>query len=92
MELFIEFLHVVPLLIIALLYLTPHIANFFFKKKIIISSFNSIVLVLSAIGIAAGNNAHHAFEHLIDPCFGYATILIVMSIKLAALPARAIAR
>ncbi len=85
MENVIEFLHVAPLFVIGLLLFAPKVLHILLQKKIVIPSINSIVLVLSSIGIAAGTNAHHAFEHLIDPCFGYSAILIVMALKISAM-------
>ena len=92
MEMFVEFLHIAPLLIIALLFAAPKVASFIFKKKIVVPAVDSIVLVLASVGIAAGSNAHHAFEHMIDPRFGYAAIWIVLAAKLASMSSKAIAR
>ena len=78
-----EILHIAPLAIIAALtsyqYLIP-----FTKKFQKLKSFDSILLILSSIGIAAGGNVHHisTTHHLIDPCFGYAAILILVSARL----------
>ena len=83
METLIEILHTMPLFVISFLFALPVISRLLFKTEIKIKSTESISLVLSAVGIAAGSNAHNAFHHLLDPCFGYAAFLLYIAAKIS---------
>lgn len=81
---FLKFLHVAPLFVIMILLLLPIIFRVFKKNEISSDILSSSLLLLSSIGIASGANVH---DHdggmlFIDPCFGYAAVLVFVAVKL----------
>lgn len=81
--LFVELLHVVPLFVIMVLLSIPVARRLFAKKAMQLSWIEPSLLFLSAIGVASGTLAHHhnVLLHVIDPCFGYAVVLMALAFK-----------
>ena len=83
MHIIIEAFHLVPLLLIVALISTQTIWKLIKKQTLIIQQLDPLLLVLSAIGTAAGANAHgHEPSMLFDPCFGYAAVSICVAAKM----------
>lgn len=83
----IEALHIAPLLVMVAIFSVQFAWKLFKKQILIIQQLDPILLILSAIGIAAGANAHgHELAHsLFDPCFGYAAVLMCISARMLGL-------
>ena len=83
-----EFLHVAPLVVIALMLVCSKLYAVMFKNsKYTFELMLPSILLLCSIGIASGSNihSHHGEEamHLLDPCFGYSAILIGVAFAVA---------
>jgi len=82
----IEAFHVIPLCLIVLLFGTQFLWQLLKKQTIIIKQLDPLLLILSAIGTAAGANAHGAHAHdLFDPCLGYAVVSMCVAAKMLGL-------
>ncbi|CAL7959264.1 conserved membrane hypothetical protein [Alphaproteobacteria bacterium] len=81
MSIFIKFIHVVPLFLIALSLSIPYVYRKVTKQDIAIAWLTPVVLLLCAVGITAGTNSHHGVRYLVDPCFGYAAALIYIALR-----------
>lgn len=58
----------------------------FKKKTLVIQQLDPLLLILSAIGTAAGANAHGPeIAHLFDPCFGYAAVSLCIAARMLGL-------
>jgi hypothetical protein len=86
MHIIIEAFHVLPLVLIVALIVTQASWKMFKKQTLVIQQLDPLLLVLSAIGTAAGANAHsHEIVMLFDPCFGYAAVPICIAAKMLGL-------
>ena len=85
-EKIINFLHVAPLVIIVSLIISGTIYKKLTKKSV---DFSPTILLLSSIGIASGFGIHHHHGEEVSSicylCFGYASILAGLGLKLAKL-------
>ena len=83
-EKLISFLHVAPLVIIFAIIVGSKVYQKATGKK---TDFSPTILLLSSIGIASGFGIHHhageEASSICYLCFGYASILAVMGLKLA---------
>ncbi len=84
MQTIIEIFHTLPLLFIVLLLSLPHLWKVLRKQNLIIKQLDPLLLMLSAIGTAAGANAHGSelSHHFFDPCFGYAAVTICVAARM----------
>jgi hypothetical protein len=83
MHIIIEAFHILPLVLIVALIATQAIWKIVKKQILVIQQLDPLLLVLSAIGTAAGANAHsHDTSMLFDPCFGYAAVSICVAAKM----------
>jgi hypothetical protein len=84
MQTIIEAFHIIPLLLIVILLAAPYLWKLVRKQNLIIKQLDPLLLMLSAIGTAAGANAHgtELVHHLFDPCFGYAAIITCVAAKM----------
>jgi uncharacterized membrane protein len=82
-----EALHVGPLFIISGLLGMQFFFRFIKGRVIVIKQLDPLLLILSAIGIAAGSNSHgHELAHaMFDPCFGYAAVSLCIAARLLGL-------
>jgi len=79
----IEAFHIIPLVLIVALISTQYFWKIFKKQILVIQQLDPLLLVLSAVGTAAGANAHgHEIAMLFDPCFGYAAVSICIAAKM----------
>ena len=85
MHIIIEAFHVLPLVLIVALIITQASWKIFKKQILIIQQLDPLLLVLSAIGTAAGTNAHNHEIVMFDPCFGYAAVTICIAAKMLGL-------
>ncbi len=82
---FLDFLHTVPLFFIIAILLAPYVYKFITQRFMQVKFAEPLLLLLCSIGIAAGSNIHgHHMMHFIDPCFGYAAVIIGVAAKLLA--------
>jgi len=83
----IEAFHILPLYLIVLLFGVQFSWKVFKNKTIIIHQMDPLLLILSAIGTAAGANAHgvHGAHELFDPCFGYAAVSMCVAARMLGL-------
>lgn len=88
MHVIIEVFHFLPLCLIAMLLTTQILWKVLKKQTIVIRQMDPLLLILSAIGTAAGANAHaHAhgaeiFHSIFDPCFGYAVVSMCVAARM----------
>jgi len=75
-------LHVGPLIVISLIMIGNKIFQTITNKTI---DFSPTILLLSSIGIASGFSIHqaHEFSTMCYLCFGYASVLAIVALKLA---------
>ncbi len=86
MHIIIEAFHFLPLILIMAIISTQVMWKLFKKQILIIKQLDPLLLILSAIGTAAGGNAHdHEMIVLFDPCFGYAAVSICIAAKMLGL-------
>jgi hypothetical protein len=82
----IEIFHFLPLIIIMMIFGCQFSWQIFKKKTLVIQQLDPLLLILSAIGTAAGANAHgHEIVHLFDPCFGYAAVSLCIAARMLGL-------
>lgn len=86
MHIIIEAFHFLPLVLIIAIISSQLMWKLFKKQTLIIKQLDPLLLTLSAIGTAAGGNAHgHEMIMLFDPCFGYAAVSICVAAKMLGL-------
>ncbi len=87
MHTIIEAFHVLPLYLIVLLFSVQFLWKLLKKQTIIIHQMDPLLLILSAIGTAAGANAHgtHFGHDIFDPCFGYAVVSMCIAARMLGL-------
>lgn len=86
MHTIVEAFHFMPLVLIAAILGTQSIWKILKKQKLVIQQLDPLLLILSAIGTAAGANAHgHDVVMLFDPCFGYAAVSMCVAAKMLGL-------
>lgn len=83
----IETLHILPLCFIVLLFACQFLWKLFKKQIIVVHHLDPLLLILSAIGTAAGANCHgsHFCHDLFDPCFGYAAVSMCVAARMLGL-------
>ena len=82
----IEIFHFLPLIVIMMIFGAQFFWQAFKKQNLVIQQLDPLLLILSAIGTAAGANAHgHEIAHLFDPCFGYAAVSLCVAAKMLGL-------
>lgn len=84
MNIIVEAFHFIPLLIIIGIFCTQFTWKVFKKQTLVLQQIDPLLLILSAIGTAAGANAHgHEFLNIaFDPCFGYAAVSMCVAAKM----------
>ena len=86
MHTIIEAFHVLPLYLIVLIFALQFLWKLLKKQTIIIHQMDPLLLILSAIGTAAGANAHGPHIHeIFDPCFGYAAVSMCVAARMLGL-------
>ena len=87
MHTIIEAFHVLPLYLIVLLFSVQFLWKLWKKQTIIIQQMDPLLLILSAIGTAAGANAHgtHLAHDIFDPCLGYAVVSMCIAARMLGL-------
>ena len=57
------------------------------KQTLVIKQMDPLLLILSAIGTAAGGNAHgpEILHNIFDPCFGYAAVTMCVAARMLGL-------
>jgi hypothetical protein len=79
----IETFHFIPLIIIMMIFGAQFLWQTVKKQNLVIQQLDPLLLILSAIGTAAGANAHgHDISHLFDPCFGYAGVSLCVAARM----------
>lgn len=85
MHIITEAFHIIPLFLIVLLLSTQFFWKLFKNQTLIIKQLDPLLLILSAIGTAAGANAHgglNIVHNFFDPCFGYAAVSICVAARM----------
>jgi len=78
-----DFLHIAPLVLIALSLFSSQAYKLITKKSVNSNWLSSILLILCSIGIISGEHVHHGeLLTFIDPCFGYAATLIGVAVNI----------